>query len=114
MPLGIKRIGLSFNLPMPLYGGVASIDQPLEYRLVWRSPCAIGCRKGPRSSTHCVKVSSFYPVGSFVWMSAAAPAPQLAPYLKIHTVKCAAGNTVPMIVGPTTDNGIEPYDQIFL
>src|ERR1035441_236040 len=88
VPSWVKRIGLSFDFPMSPYRGLASIDQPLVCRLIWRSPCAMERRKGPSSSARRVIVSRPHPAGTLVWMSAAAPAPQFAPYLKIHSVKC--------------------------
>jgi hypothetical protein len=47
-------------------------------------------------------------------MSAIAPPPQLAPYLKIHARERTFSNTVPMIVGPSPYDGVELNDQIFL
>ena len=47
-------------------------------------------------------------------MSAMAPPPQLAPYLKVHARERTFSNTVLMIVGPSPYNGIEPINQILL
>src|ERR1035438_6717223 len=61
-----------------------------------------------------MKVSILHPTGVLIWMSATTPAPQLAPDLEIHAVECTAGNTVSMIVRPSTDDRIEPNDQVRL
>jgi len=47
-------------------------------------------------------------------MSAIAPPPQLAPYLKVHARERAFSYTVSMIVGPSSYDRIEPIDQILL
>src|ERR1035437_1608236 len=47
-------------------------------------------------------------------MSAIAPPPQLAPYLKVHARERTFSNTVSMIVCPAPYDGIKLIDQILL
>ena len=59
-------------------------------------------------------VTILHPCGVLLRMSAIAPPPQLAPYLKVHARERTFSNTVPMIVGPSPYDGVELDNQIFL
>src|SRR5579864_364048 len=99
---------------MPSYAGLVSIDQPCAVRLTWCFMGAGECRECPNPSSHEVKVSSFHPMSVLLWMSATAPTPQFAPYFKVHSPESAARNAVPVIVYPSSNNGVESNDQIGL
>src|ERR1017187_8300202 len=98
---------------MTLYGRIPRIEKPFPRRLPQRDRDGAR-RKSPRPFTDGVIVTILHPYGVLSRMSAIAPPPQLAPYLKVHARKRTFSNTVSMIVRPSPYNGIEPIDQILL
>ena len=111
--LSWTRVGFSFDLQVSSYGRIPRIEKPFPRRLPQRDRDGAR-RKSPRPFADGVIVTILHPYGVLAGMSAIAPPPQLAPYLKVHARERTFSNAVSMIVGPSPYDGVELNDQIFL
>ena len=105
----VVGIGFAFNLDVSLDGRAFGVVQPESVGL---SLSITGfAKEGPVTVPTAPKVFRFEPVWIFFLVPSACPLPQTEENGVIDASKSAFAHYMPMIVGPTTDLGVELLDQ---
>ena len=99
VPVGMKRVGKSFDLDMPPDGGRSG-----GVEAVLLGPVR---GKHPISGTTAVEVTIFHPSGAFVGMSSLGPFPENAEDDIIDPLVGFLRADVPMKIGPSAQNGVD-------
>jgi len=106
---GIVRIRVASNLDMSSNGSVASQSQPHFVPLSLVITCLSD--EAPVSIPVLLKVFLLDPAQGFVSVSSSGPSPQTREDFVIHASKRALTHDVPMIIGPTSNLGVELINQ---
>src|SRR5262245_25749182 len=105
-PLWIERVGGLPDFDVPPDFGFARIHEAFPNRLAVRCPLSRFSRKHPSSISQGGEASLLHPITGFLGMSAFGPVPESLPYLVVHPVERFLSRTVPMVVGPATNDWI--------
>ena len=90
-------------LVSPAYTSRVQIGLPPGYRRF--------CRKRPGAIAQGWEATLLDPIARFLGMSAAGPLPECAPDFMVDSVERFFGRTMPMVVGPATNDGVQQADQ---
>ena len=105
----IVGIRVASNLDMSSNGSVASQSQPQFVPLSLVITCLSD--EAPVSIPVLLKVFLLDPAQGFVSVSSSGPSPQTREDFVIHASKRALTHDVPMIIGPTSNLGVELINQ---
>ena len=94
--------------------GVARVNETASHRFAFRRSFARWKRKVPSPFCGARKVTPLHPIPRPLGMSASRPLPQPSPYLMVHPAERLLGRDVPMVVGPATNDQVQPFHQHFL
>jgi len=92
--------------------GIARIRQAIPDWFALRCVLPRFCRKRPSSLVLGGEAMLLHPVTRFLGMSAFGPLPQRPPDFVVHPVERIRCHTVPVVVGPATNDRVQhPYQQ---
>ena len=106
VPVGMERVGLSFDLDMPPDRGRSRIVEA-----VLRGPVR---GEHPVSGSYAVKIPIFHPPGTLVGMSSLGPSPENAKDNSIDPLVGLFRADVPVKIGPSAQDGIESFNDPLL
>ena len=110
VPGRVQRVGVSPNAdvtPNVDVGGLEDPDLPLPPRTL-----DVGPAEQPLTAAASVEVLPPYPLGALPRVPSTGPAPKRLPDLVIHGREAATAHHVPVVHGPTPNDGVEPDDQV--
>ena len=111
LPLRVKRVGIPPDFDMPPDFGFARIHEAQPNGLAVRGLLFRLARKRPSSLAQGWEAVLLDPVARFLGVSASGPTPECPPDFMVHPVERLLGRTVPMIVGPATNDRVQQANQ---
>src|SRR2546421_2406218 len=109
-PSRVKWIGIPSDEDMPLDFHLGGRPQVRPFGVSF--PVFDFSCKHPIPGAPCGEVFLPHPVGSFTWVSSSCPPPQLLEDSMIHAIEDLTAGSKPMVVGPSSYDGIELSDQL--